>query len=264
MFYKIQGKEFYFQLANLEPAREEYIFWKDGQVPPIPTREAINGITPREAYWDKTGTKQVAGYRADRSFIRDIIVTQGGINTQYIFAFKKRDTQQLEAEIGNIVNLQRKDPLTFNFKFRKTGQGKETIRVVIAMQEVGLPVNVQQSSVAYQTSINPKIQAIIPQSVINPIAPIKTPETSPVKATSPIPQGFELPKQVPNVQDTIALTEKEQVVYGMACDYVGTLSADDFVIGFKHTYSRMWKDSPDYEDITSQRALDIYNKLYSK
>ena len=262
-FYKMQSgqQEFYFQLANLELAKEDYVFWKEGEVPPFPMREAINGITAREAYWDKTGTKQVVGYRPDRSFIRDIIVNQGGINSQYLFAFKKRDIQQLDTEISNIVNLQRKNPLHFNFKFRKTGHGMETIRVVIAMQEVGIPQNVQQSSVPYQ---NASQQQNLPmretqKQEISAEVGKTTPEQKSPEIAQKSRVEFELPKSIQNMQQAVALTEKEQVVYGLACDYTGTLSKSDFVDGFVHTYKKMFS-----EELNGQRAIEIYDVLYSK
>lgn len=260
-FYRMQSgqNEFYFQLANLEPAKEEYVFWKDGQVPPIPIKEAVSGITPREAYWDKTGTRQVVGYRADRSYIRDIIVTQGGINTQYLFAFKKRDTDQLNAEISNIVNLQRKSPLTFNFKFRKTGQGKETIRVVVAMQEIGLPQNVQQSSTPYQTPLEPQISTIVPQSVQNPITPIKVPEIVSNKFTGVLQQGVVF--GVPNMQNVVVLNDIESRIYSASCDYVkeGKLS--------EQRYIELWNECAKKEFNTlhsENRIKQIYRELYSK
>ena len=259
-FYKMLGMEMSFQIVD-ERVREEFALWDNINKKFIRQIEGVNNINDIKFMKQELFMQRYPSLRKNTQYVRDIVVYEGQQPTQYLFGFKKTANDDLNKAIQNNRNVGI-NPLDLIYKLRKTGQGITTTYSILVLEKIGLPVNVQQSSVPFSDIQNPTPYQNVPQpqqSIQTPITPIKAPEIAPIKATEVSPQGFELPKPLPNVQNVIALTEKEQVVYGLACDYAGTLSSDDFILGFKHTYKKMWN-----EDLQSQRVLDIYNELYRK
>lgn len=135
-FYKLeQGQnEFLFQLANLE-VREDFALWDN--VSRVFLRQIYGVIHIDELKFMKADlfAQKYPSLRKVTQYIREILVD----NQQYAFGFKKTANDQINAEISNLNKLN-KDPLLYEFKYRKTGQGKETTHVVVVMAEVGKAV----------------------------------------------------------------------------------------------------------------------------
>ena len=264
-FYKMQSgqTEFLFQLANLE-IREDFALWDNNKKGYIRQVEGVNDINDLKFMRYELFTQKYPHLAKRSSFNRDIIINQGGINTLYTFGFHFKDNQQLVQEISNILNLQHKNPLMFNFKYRRTGEGLATIRVVVAMNEVGLPQNVQQSSASFQdTPINKPFLAQnstnAQQELQRDIQPQNVPKTAPNAVTEASKPKIQF--GIPNEQKIVALNQDESEIYSAACEYTqeGKLSEDRFVQLWNECarsyFGALWE---------VQRVKDIYKELYSK
>jgi hypothetical protein len=248
-WYKMQQgqTEFLFQLVNME-VREDFSIWDNINKRFIRQVESVNNFDDLKFMKRELFAEKYPNYGKKTQFIREIIVNQGGISTQYSFGFGIEANRQINDEINNIVNLQRKDPLAFQFKFRKTGHGLSTISVVVAMGEVGKPINVQQSQ------YNPESSITAPKPIQQEIKPV-TASNSP---TQPNKVRFGMP----NEHKIVVLNKgAETQIYEAACDYTkeGKLSEDRFV--------ELWNLCARTEFNTifePARVKEIYKELYSK
>lgn len=247
VFYKMSGQEMVFQLVD-NNVREDFALWDNTNKRFIRQLEGVADINDIKFMKQDLFQQRYPSLRKNTRYIRGIVVYDSQQPTQYLFGFKKTANDDLNKFITNQRNIGI-NPLEILLKLRKTGIGIDTTYSIVALEKIGLPQNVQQSSQPYSSQLQPQGQ----QSYQTPITPVKMPIITPNKPTS----GFEIPKQIQNMQPVIALSEKEQVVYGLACEYQGRLSEQDFVIGFKYTYHKIWN-----EDISSLRVMDIYSLLY--
>lgn len=127
VWFKPKDNEFLFKLKNLD-VQDEYVLWSNN----TPYREAVNGISPQQAYFMKPEefTRVLPGYRKGRTHVRSILVD----NAEYQFGLKKTANDQIVQEIINISKIG-KNPLNYFFKYRKTGTGISTTHVVVVMHE---------------------------------------------------------------------------------------------------------------------------------
>ena len=245
-WYKMQGQEFMFQLLSLA-SREDFALWDNTARKFTRQVEGVQNINDIKFMKADLFMQRYPNLRKSTQYVRDIAVAEGSSFIQYQFGFKKTAEDQIGQFIAN-CNALKANPLAVLLKYRKIGIDINTQHSIIAMETIGVQAQIQP-----QTATIPQqaIQTPIPQQII--------PNLSPIKLTGALQQGFEVPKQIPNIQPVVALNEQEQVVYGLACEHAGTLSRSDFVDGFVHTYKRLYN-----EGINGQRAMDIYDVLYSK
>lgn len=138
-FYKMQEgqNEFYFQLANLQ-VREDFSLWDNATKRFIRQLPDVADISDLRFMKQDLFKQRYPTMQKKSQYIRDLAITLNGIPAVYSFGFVKTANDQINAEIGNLQKLGR-DPLAYNFKYRKTGSGLATTHVVVVMQEVGKP-----------------------------------------------------------------------------------------------------------------------------
>ena len=259
MFYKMQGQEMLFQLLNLE-YKEDFALWDNLNNRFIRQIDGVQNINDIKFMKQDLFKQRYPTLRKNTQYTREIIVYDDAVQqppTQYLFGFKKTANDDLNKAIQNSKNLGI-NPLEVLYKLRRTGQGINTVYAIVALERIGLPVNVQipqQVTAPYQNvplpqqaymQISPK-PTIMPQSVQNPTD------------TKKVEFGQKL--QVPNVQNVVVLNNIESQIYEASCDYIaeGKLT--------EARYIELWNECAKKEFNTlfaEERIKQIYKELYSK
>ena len=233
VFYKPAENEFFFQLANLE-VREDFSIWDNNQRRFIRQMPDVQNFDDLKFMKQELFQQRYPEMSKVTQYVREVLVigTDGNLQ-QYSFGFKKSANDQLEAEIRHLRGTNR-DPMAYNFKYRKTGSGLATTHVVVLMQEVGIP------SVAGQGA---GVQGVVRPNVMQAMSGVK-PSFAGVKLETP--QQLTLNPQELQIMD---LFNADTKVYSEA----------DFVQTFNATSTKYFNLLPD-----TARVKLMFKTLYKK
>jgi len=253
-FYKLQQgqHEFTFQFVNLD-VREDFSLWDNINKKFIRQVEGVNDINDLKFMQKDLFTQRYPSFRKVSQYIREIVVDVAGVSTQYLFGFKKSANDQIIEEIRGRQQLG-KDPLAYTYKYRKTGEGINTVHVVVLMQEVGKAQNIVSSQLQPQTATLPQQQGLpptIPQTPLEqPILTLQVPsgsglEVKPLKALTITPQE----------QQVLELFNQDTQIYG----------EDLFIDIFNKTFNKYFTSLPRPDTLPMpDRIKQIHKEYYQK
>lgn len=228
VFYKPADNEFFFQLANLE-TKEDFSIWDNTDKRFIRQMPDVQNFDDLKFMKLGLFQQRYPDMRKVTQYVREIwVIGTDGNPQQYFFGFKKSANDQLEGEIRHLRGTNR-DPMSYNFKYRKTGSGLATTHVVVLMQEVGLP------NIGITASLpKPSVMQAMSQGIKPSFAGVK------------LEQSLTLN---PNEQQIMDLFNSDTKVYSEA----------DFVQTFNATSSKYFNLLPD-----TARVKLIFKTIYKK
>ena len=247
VFYRVTGSEFFFQLLS-EGSREDFSLWDNTAKKFIRQLEGVNDINDIKFMKKDLFMQKYPNFAKKTQFVRDIAVHEGNTATTYQYGFGITAEQQIKQFIANAKALGG-NPLAVMLRYRKTGTKLETRHTITAEQNVGLPQNVMQPQVVPLQAV---LQPIPQQLVQTPLQPAKVPETSLVKPTGALQQGFALPK----VNVAREPTANEMQVIQWAMNYKDKLTEEQFVEGFSHSLRK------NFGTITEEALIREWFKRY--
>lgn len=248
MFYKMQGNEMVFQLANLE-VREDFAIWDNKSQMYLKRMDGVANMDDLRFMKAAMFQQEYPNMRKVTQYIREIIIPQGNLKTQYTFGFKKTANDDLTKSIQLCRSLG-VNPLEIEYIFRKIGFGRGTTHEVVAGQKVGLPQNVQSS----QNLVEIPITLEHANKQYNVVELQKVPITAPNSPTTPSQQGFELPKSQAEVPD-----KDEMQVIEWANNYQDKLTEQQFIEGFDHSLKKNFN-----KVVADERARKWFYQYYQK